>query len=237
MNVRTDWTMEFDVQRIEELQSESFARILARPKGREDWKEALADAMRLVQPAAVWDNFPISEIQKDRILLEGGASIGSGLVSKVFAGASELIIGICSIGTGLGARVKELQQGRNMMRALLLDDLGSWAVDLVRQQLCHQMEEEAAEAGLHVSTCLSPGESTWTLEDQRVIFSLLDSAAIAATLSPSLVMYPLKTLSLAMGRGREKLGHEGGSNCDFCTIKNRCAFRNRRATLPVKETT
>ena len=235
MNMKADWAVDFDVERIERLQGESLERVLARPKGREDWAEALADARALVRPAAVWDFKPVSGILPKEIVLEGGARIGSGPVAKVFAGASELILGICSIGPGLGERVRELQQGRNMLRALLLDDLGTWAVDLVRQRLCKLMEDEAAEAGLHVSTCLSPGESSWGLEDQRVIFSLLDASGIGVTLSQSLVMYPLKSLSIAMGRGSGPMGHEGGTNCDFCSMKNRCAYRDRRAAVPEKE--
>ena len=237
MNMKTDWVLDFDEERIKTLQGESLERVLARPKGREDWAEALADARALVRPVAVWDFKPVAEMFHKEIVLEGGARIGSGPVAKVFAGASELFLGICSIGPGLGERARELRQGRNMLRALLLNDLGTWAVDLVRQQLCKLMEDEAAAAGLHVSTCLSPGESSWSLEDQRVIFSLLDASGIGVTLSPSLVMHPLKSLSIAMGRGSGPMGHEGGAHCDFCSMKNRCAYRDRRATVTEKETT
>jgi len=47
------------------------------------------------------------------------------------------------------------------------------------------------------------------------------------TLTPSMVMRPLKSLSLIMGVGSRPMGSEGGANCDFCTIRDRCAHRRR----------
>jgi hypothetical protein len=135
---------------------------------------------------------------------------------------------VCTIGPALGARVEEHQREAQMLRGLLLDDLGSWAVDMVRQQLCTWLAEDAAGQGLHVSTSLSPGESEWSVKDQAQIFALLDTRPIGVALSPSLVMHPMKSLSLIMGRGREPMGAEGGSNCDFCSIKDRCGYREGR---------
>ena len=44
-----------------------------------------------------------------------------------------------------------------------------------------------------------------------------------------MVMSPIKSLSLIVGIGPGPLGVEGGSNCDFCTIRERCAHRRLRA--------
>jgi len=235
MIVERAWRIELREDLIELLEGGSAARILSRPGGRGGWEAALADARKLVQPAAAWELHPVKEILHERVVLQGGAHIGGGPVAAVAAGASELVVAVCTIGPGVGRRVQELQRERQAMQALLLDDLGSWAVDMVRQQFCRRMEEEAAAAGLHVSTCLSPGESEWSLDDQRVIFSLLDAARIGVTLGASLVMSPLKSLSLVMGRGSGPMGHEGGSNCDFCAVRDRCVYRNRRAAAPGKD--
>ena len=235
MNIKKDWRIEFDEDQIGALEGDSFRRILSRPKGREDWAAALEDARRLVRPAAVWGFKPVREIIHEQVVLQDGTRIGNGPVATVVAGASELILAVCTAGPELAAQVQELKRNGNMMRSLLLDDLGSWAVDSVRQQLCKLMEDDAGAAGLHVSTSLSPGESVWDLKDQRVIFSLLDTTPIGVSLSQSLVMSPLKSLSVLMGRGKGKMGHEGGSNCDFCAMKDRCQFRGKRPHGAEKE--
>ena len=80
-----------------------------------------------------------------------------------------------------------------------------------------------------MSTSLSPGESDWPLTEQRVIFSMLETEQIGVSLSRrSLVMTPVKSTSLVLGRGVGPLGREGGSHCDYCTIRDRCAYRGRR---------
>jgi hypothetical protein len=66
------------------------------------------------------------------------------------------------------------------------------------------------------------------VDEQAVIFKLLDAGRIGVSLTPSLVMRPIKSLSLIVGLGSGPLGVEGGSNCDFCTIRERCAYRHRR---------
>jgi hypothetical protein len=229
VTVETQWTIEFDPEQIERLEGESFKRILARPSGREDWNAALADARALVQPAAAWEFHRVARVLHGAVELAGGARFGGGPIAEVVGGADELIVAVCTAGPAISARVRELHAERRMMRGLLLDDLGSWAVDMVRQQVCHRIEVEAEAAGLHVSTCLSPGESEWPLTEQETLFTLVDGAAIGVSLSPTMVMNPLKSLSLVMGRGRGPMGHEGGSNCDFCAVKDRCVYRNRRA--------
>ena len=162
-------------------------------------------------------------------MLDGGVRIGGGPVVSVVGGAEELILALCTVGQAADRLIGEAQKGRRLFEALVLSDLAAWAVDMVRQQLCRRLEEQAKEQGLHISAPLSPGESVWSVEDQAIIFSLLDAGQIDVTLSPpSMVMSPTKSLSLILGVGSRPVGVEGASNCDFCTIKERCAYRSLR---------
>jgi len=110
----------------------------------------------------------------------------------------------------------------------MLSDLGSWAVDSVRQQLCRLLEEEAAQNGLRTSTPMSPGESEWSVADQEVIFQLVDGAQIGVSLTAQMVMYPLKSLSVIIGSGTQPMGIEDGDSCMFCAMKDRCRYRDAR---------
>jgi len=235
MTVERDWPIEIDEARIVRGEGENLTRILSQPRGRAAWTGALADAREVVHGAAVWDFLPIQGITHGTVTLAGGARMGGGPLAEVIAGASHLGVAICTIGAALGARAREHQRGKDMLRGLFLDTLGTWAVDRLRQEICCRLEDEAAAAGLRVSTSLSPGESEWSIKDQTVIFSLLDAARIGVTLSASLVMAPLKSLTLVMGRGAGPLGREGESHCDYCTVKDRCAYRGRRAAHTGKD--
>jgi hypothetical protein len=228
MNIKRDWIIDLNEEQLVRAQGAGFVRLLEQPSRRNAWQAALAEARALVQPAAAWDAFPIREIRHELVLLANGVKIGGGPVTRVIGGASVLIVAVCTVGPAIESRASELQRSREMFRAMMLSDLGSWVVDRVRQQLCRWLEEDAARRGLRVSASLSPGESEWSVRDQPAIFSLLDTRPIGVSLSQSMVMSPLKSLSLIMGIGAQSLGVEGGSNCDFCTIRERCTYRHAR---------
>jgi len=228
MNTRTDWKIQFDREEIVRLQGAGFARFLDRPGKRAEWESALGEAQELAAPAAAWDQFPIHEMKHDTLILSNGMRIGGGPVTTVTGGASVLIVAVCTVGAALSQRVEEHQRNKQLLRGVLLDDLGSWAVDQVRQQLCRWLAEDATRQDLHVSTTLSPGESTWPVSEQAVLFSLLDTTSIGVALSPSMVMRPLKSISLIMGMGSNVMGAEGAEHCDYCTINERCGYRARQ---------
>jgi hypothetical protein len=230
MIIERGWPVDFDEEQILRSEGESLTRALARPSGRDAWRGALGDARGLAHGAAAWDFFPIAEIRHGTVVLQSGARLGGGPLAAVVAGATDLAIAVCTIGPELSARAQEHQRGHDMLRSLLLDMLGTWAVDKVRQEVCCRLEDDAAASGLRVSTSLSPGESEWSIHEQSVLFSLLDASPIGVTLSASLIMTPLKSLSLVAGRGSGPLGAEGESHCDYCTVKDRCAYRGRRAS-------
>ena len=231
MHIQRDWHIAFDEEQYVAQAGGNLARLMARPTVRADWEAALADARELIAPAAVWDAFPIQEFRHERLVLTDGIKIGGGPVATVVAGATELVVGVCTIGGAISQRISEQMRGDERLHAMFLDDLGSWAVDQVRQQLCRRIEDDAAGREWHASASLSPGESEWSVAEQSVIFSLVDAREIGVTLNESMVMSPVKSLSLIVGTGPNALGVEGASNCDFCTIRERCSYRDRRLAL------
>ena len=231
MEIRRDWPISFDEGAFVAAQGGSFARLLQQPAKLDTFREALAAVQQAIEPAACWASFPIQKILHEKLVLANGVRIGGGPVVAVVGGAEELIVAVCTVGPAADRLVKEAQQARQLFKAMLLSDLASWAVDTIRQGLCLWLEEQAHEQGLRVSAPLSPGESVWSVADQAVIFSLLDTRQIGVSLSPSMVMTPIKSLSLIIGVGSQPMGVEGASNCDFCTIKERCNYRAQRGNV------
>jgi hypothetical protein len=228
-SIKRDWTIRFDPQTYIDLQGASFAGLLQQPKRRAAWESLLEEAPGLIEPAGAWDAFSIKRVLHERLELVDGTKVGGGPVTQVVGGAEDLVVSVVTVGPKISARVAELRDQKQLFNAMLLDDLGSWAVDQVRQQMCRMIEADAKAQGLRASASLSPGESEWSVKEQEVLFKLLDTSAIGVTLSPSMIMQPLKSLSLIVGTGRNQMGVEDASNCDFCSIKDRCAHRKRRA--------
>lgn len=224
MNILRDFKLEFDPQAYMEMHGERFARLLEQESVRARFEEALAEIPALCEPVACYDVVPVQGILHDKVVLEAGIRIGGGPVVEVVRGADELVVAVCTVGPAADERIHAYQLQREQFKVMLLDELASWAVDQVRQQLYERVEKEYGLRGWHVSALLSPGESTWGVEEQPLLFALLDAEAIGVTLSDSCVMRPLKSLSMIFGAGAEGVGVEGLRNCDFCTIKDKCRY-------------
>jgi len=98
---------------------------------------------------------------------------------------------------------------------------------MVRQELCRWLEADLKGQGLRVSAPLSPGESIWSVADQRIIFKLLDTSPIQVSLSESMIMYPLKSLSLFWVRVTSQWASKEPLTATFAP-SGRCAYRRLR---------
>lgn len=205
---------------------------LDRPGLRRRLQAALGDLEALAEPAACYEAHPIEAMVHDRLRLAGGRRIGCGALTSIVAGAEELYLAVCTLGSALDERIREHRAHGRYLEMLLLDELGSWAVDQVRTQLYDRVHEDLAERGWHTSSPLSPGESTWPLREQRIVFALVDAAQIDVTLGAGDLMRPLKSITLAFGAGARELGSEGLTRCEFCSIQDRCRFAAARGPRP-----
>jgi len=231
MHIKRDWTLTLNGEQYLAAQGEQFAPMLVKRGLLDTFYESLREVEHLIEPVAAWDVFPIRGFQHGRLVLANGARFGDGPLASVTAGAKQLAVAVCTIGPGVEQRIEAYQKDKQLLRAMLLSDLASWAVDVLRQLLCQHLEQDVARQGLHISAPLSPGESDWSVRDQAVIFSLLDAAQIGVSLNASMVMSPLKSLSVVVGIGDQPLGVEGASNCDFCTMRDRCSYRSARQAM------
>ncbi len=224
MDITRDFTLAFDMDEYISFRGEQYARLLARPGVSEQVAQVFAEVGDVVQPAACYEVFPIEAYLHDRVRLANGVTLGGGPVVEVICGAEALALAVVTVGSAVDERIKDMQAARQRFQALVLDELASWAVDQVRQQLYARLSQEFTARGWRTSTFLSPGESAWSVREQRLIFQVLDAGQIGVSLSPGFVMTPLKSLSLMCGGGSRPLGVEGLTNCDFCSIKERCTF-------------
>jgi len=220
MIVTTDFRLVLDEAAISTVMPAG----LDRPGLRRRLSTVVEDMEAVAAPVACYGAYPIERILHERLQLVGGTRIGCGPLTSVIAGAEELYVAVCTLGGALDERIRAYRDADRYLEMLLLDELGTWAVDQVRTQLYERVRAELGERGWHLSSSLSPGESTWPIREQRIVFRLLDAAEIGVTLGAGDLMNPFKSLSLVFGAGAQKLGTEGLSRCHFCSIRDRCRY-------------
>ena len=206
-------------------------KILKSQRNQASFNVAVEDIKSLVNPKVGWKRVPIKKIENGIVYLRNGLKIGGGPVSKVIKGAVEIVLAICTIGDLPEQKTREYMSGGKMFQSIILDSLSSWAVDSVRKQFCDWIKRELhMNEGYRTSIMLSPGESDWSVEDQAVIFKILEDEAhsIKVMLNESMVMVPIKSLTLLIGAGPNHLGKEDGTNCEFCLQKDRCRYSKMR---------
>ena len=196
-----------------------------------------AEAASLMAPAACCLSSPSRKFLHDRIRLAGSVMLGGGPVVEVIGGAEAPAVAVVTVGSVVDRRLKQMQEAGQRFQALVLDEAGllgggSGTPTTGRPALLHVYGAAGAP-----STFLSPGRSAWSVRD-NAIFKLVDAGAIGVSLSPA-VMTPMKSLSLVWRRRKPAAGRRGLTNCDFCSIRDRCGiFPQRHArSIPLKAAT
>jgi hypothetical protein len=229
MPIIRDFDLSLDADKVLWGQGANPAAIRARRPALADLAgEVIAEGSPLLEPALLYQRFPVTGIRHERLELAGGGSLSGPAIGSHLGAAREVIVAVCTVGSALTARASEVFES-NPVRGLALDGLASAAAEAVAEAACRHFEGIAAAEGLAASIPLNPGMTGWPLlEAQEQVFSLLPAGEIGVTLSPSGVMEPLKSVSLVVGLGRagELMG---GRTCDFCTMRETCRYKDRDA--------
>ncbi|MHA1732533.1 MAG: hypothetical protein ACTSU5_11350 [Promethearchaeota archaeon] len=233
MAIKRDFEIRASESDFRKLAGNRLSRMLKSARAREDFEVASRDLLELADPRACWRSFPVRGSSGTRVTLGGDGrdvEVGGGRFAKVVRNATEVIVAVCTIGPAVEEKIHEYATSGKAFRGTLLDGFASWAVHSTRRQLFSWLKRKLhAKEGLRVSVPVGPGEEFgFPLQNQRAIFDLLagEVEAIGVSLTDSLLMVPLKSVSLVLGVGSEPLGRESGYECEGCNLRATCKFRH-----------
>ncbi len=186
-------------------------------------ERALAEGMPLLEPAVLYQRFPVAGLRHERMMLNGGGVLSGPLVARHLAGSTEVAVAVCSIGRRLEERVAAVI-GSDWTYGLALDGVGSAAAEALAEAACRHLDEQAALEGQKTTTPINPGLDGWpVLEGQQQIFQLVNAPEIGLELLPTGLMLPVKSVSFVVGIGAGVSG--GSAACDYCGMRERCRYR------------
>jgi hypothetical protein len=171
-------------------------------------RETLSAAERLIAPRGIY------------VYAAGRDLLGS----TMFENFDKMAFCVCTIGPALEEEVTRLAKSGDVLRAVVLDAVGSVAAEAVAEYIDDRIAAEAARQGLKTSCRASPGYGDWDVREQAAIFALVPAERIGVKLSPSSMMIPRKSISFAMHIAKEPARLRSESSCENCS-KRDCPLR------------
>jgi hypothetical protein len=221
-NIRTDFEIPTEKDEMIKAIGSKLGRSLKRPRVMEEFDNIMKFLPSLIKPRVGWSKFPVKEISDGQFLLENGARIGGGPMMEVLKESTEVVISLCTIGDGVEKEIERLQKEKNLMAAVLLDAIGSFLVGAVQHQFEFDYKKECDGKGIYHNINFAAGDTEWPIEDQQVIFDLLEPEKLEMKLTDVNLMIPQKSLSSLFGLSNRPFELDHVKRCDFCKRKETC---------------
>jgi hypothetical protein len=179
----------------------------------------------LLEPAAAYDIYNVSGVSHDRVSLDNGEVIRGVRLPSLLPEAKELAIAFATIGPRLEERVTDYFQQDEPLPGVLLDGIGSAAVDALTQEVCRMITGEASSHGYQASSPISPGMPGLPITEQWPLFQLVPAREIGVSLTPAGVMVPRKSASMVIAMGPQMKTWTQAEVCARCRLGKTCPYR------------
>ncbi len=139
-----------------------------------------------------------------------------------------LAVYLATLGAALDTACRAMADRDQFYQSMLLDAVGTAMLDAMGAELELLVTAEARRRGLFAGCRMGPGLNGMALENQALLFTLLNGAAMGVRLNAAYVMQPTKTISafIFFDTVEKKIGRSGTNKCRRCRMKN-CQFRLR----------
>jgi hypothetical protein len=198
-----------------------------RPEIKKVITELLAEVAeeQLLEPAVAYEYYPIAAMNADRISLGEDRAIEAPLVPATFPEARELIVLIGTIGPRLEERVTEYSKGGKTLRGVVLDGIGTAAVDRLISQALEIIAAEVASRGYEIGSPVNPGMPGFPMTEQWSLLKLAPAREIGVSLSSAGVLVPRKSTSMVIGIGPKMTRWTQAEVCGRCSLRQSCPYR------------
>ncbi len=193
--------------------------------------EALALGERLMEPRCVYRAAPVSGQEAGRIEAAGG-QLRIPHIGRLWGALTSVGAGVCTVGQPLEDRVRALFDAHELPLAVMLDSVGSAAVESLAEHVNDRLCQAAIAEGIRVTNRISPGYAGWDTAQQRELFRLCPGTSIGVALNEACFMTPVKTISFLVGIGPEARVDHAFTQCRRCWMAD-CAFRRAPAERTV----
>ena len=179
----------------------------------------------LLEPVMAYEIYSITEMSHRQLSLKGNAVVHGPLLSSLLPEAKELAAVVCTIGPRLEKQVTDYTNRGEPLRGLLLDGIGSAAVDSLTQEVCKFIMGEASSRGYQASSPISPGMLGLPITEQWQLLKMVPAREIGVSLTSSAIMVPRKSASMVIGIGPQMTTWTRAEVCAHCSLRKTCPYR------------
>jgi hypothetical protein len=197
------------------------------------FEEALALGRSLIAPRVVYRTVAVTGGAADRIDA-GGERLHIPQIARLWGPIEAVGAGICTVGEALEAHVRRLFDAREFPLAVMLDSVGSAAVESLAEYANDLLCQAGLGAGTKVTNRISPGYAGWDTAEQAALFRLCSGDPIGVQLNDACFMTPGKSISWLVGIGAEARVDHYFTQCRRCWMRD-CAYRRAPAATTVRE--
>ena len=190
-------------------------------------KESIGELKNNIILKINWDKFTfhLNETEK-KIEFNNNLSIQNKKVFDNLRGADEIVVAIGTMGNLLDEKSKEYIAKNDYLKVIIFDAISEAVMDNIKRSFEFELGKKYNEKGMGKTHGFYPGSNGWNLEDQKIIFSLLDSDSLDVKLNENFIMIPTKSFSVVYGAGKKIITKAVGNKCMYCNLKS-CRFRNK----------
>jgi hypothetical protein len=163
----------------------------------------LAEALSLVEPAAVWEIFPLEKQTPGSVSIAENLTIRNPAVLNLMSDSVQACLFAVTLGPAVSTRIMELTDSGDLVSASFLDAIASALADESADKTEAAVRYEVHK-GRPLKTDIftrrfSPGYGGWELDVQPEILRLLDAGRLGMGTTPNFILTPEKSITAIMG--------------------------------------
>ena len=195
------------------------------------FEEAMALGERLARPQVVYRSAPI-DMHSHNLIEAAGEALHVPEIGRLWGSIEAVGAGICTVGDAIETRARSLFEEREFPLAVMLDSVGSAAVESLAEYANDLLCQAGLAQGTRVTNRISPGYAGWDTREQEALWRLCPGTPIGVTLNTSCFMTPTKSISFLVGIGVRASVDHYFTQCRRCWMRD-CAYRRIPAQVTV----
>jgi hypothetical protein len=169
-------------------------------KEQEKLEETIAESFALCEARGCWRRIPIMEKKEDEIVLADGSTLKSRSIAALLKESTAVAFMASTVGPAVVKAAADAIARGNGASAVILDAVGgqsadaamNWINEFVRRQLVRSGERLTAHR-------FSPGFGDFTLDNQKLFYSLLGLERLGLSLTARSMLVPEKSVTAVAG--------------------------------------